>query len=103
MNKLIAGFASLPYPSLTTEQCLVGTPLGTRLQRIVRMEHGWRLWLSTNDYVHGTYLECHNSGMIERITVREDEGDEVILIRPTDNTIRYGWNTHSDKDKSRNS
>ena len=100
MNKLIAGFATLPYPVLTPEQCLVGTPLGTRLQRIERTEFGWRLWLSTKDFVHGTYLECYNNGHIVNVTVREDEGDEIYEVRPTDNAIRYGWD--NDKQGSRN-
>jgi hypothetical protein len=91
-SNLISGFAALPYKTLTLEQCLIGVPTGTRLHRIIRLEHGWRLWLSTNDYIHGTYLECHNSGIVTRTTVREDEGDETIPIRPADNTIRYGWN-----------
>ena len=91
MSKLIDSFATLPYPELTPEQCLVGMPIGSRLHRIIRLEHGWRLWISTNDYVYGTYLECHNSGIVKRITVRPDEGDEEIMVRPTDNTIRYGW------------
>ncbi|CAM6005894.1 unnamed protein product [Sphagnum balticum] len=33
----------------------------------------WRVWLSTNDYEHGTYLELDNkTGAVTRITERED-------------------------------
>lgn len=44
----------------------------------------WKLWIHTNDYVLGTYLLLHDSGKIERVTVRADEGDEVVLIKPED-------------------
>lgn len=44
----------------------------------------WRLWIHTNDRVLGTYLALWDNGKIERVTVREDEGDEVILIKPED-------------------
>lgn len=32
----------------------------------------------------GTFLLLHDDGKIERLTVREDEGDEVVLIKPKD-------------------
>lgn len=41
----------------------------------------WRLWLHTPDYIHGTYLLLHYSGKVERVTVRADEGDEIVLIK----------------------
>lgn len=93
MNKLLAGFASYTEPDLSKEQCTIGMPLGSRLHRIERLPHGWRLWLATNDYVHGTYLEAYDSGMVVSVTVREDEGDEAHVVRPNDFTIRYARRT----------
>jgi phage gp46-like protein len=66
---------------------IVGLPIGTRLHRIVRLQHGWRLWIATADYVHGTYLLLHDSGGVERVVVRIDEGDEVSLVRPNDTVV----------------
>ncbi len=42
----------------------------------------WRLWLHTDDWKHGTYLELHPDGMIERVTEREEEGPDVMRIKP---------------------
>jgi len=70
------------------DHSVVGVPLGTRLQRIIRLDNGWRLWLATNDFKHGTYLDIHNNGMIVRVTVRADEGDECFVVRPSDDHIR---------------
>ena len=63
---------------------------GTRLQRIIRLPRGWRLWLATRDFVFGTYLELHDTGRVVNITTREDEGDEIIHARPSDEEIRNG-------------
>jgi len=64
-------------------QHVIGCPLGTRLQRIERAGYReWRLWIATSDYVHGTYLYLHHDGMVERVTVRENEGDESIVVCP---------------------
>jgi hypothetical protein len=41
----------------------------------------WRLWLHTPDYIHGTYLDMYSDGKITRVTVREDEGDEVVTLK----------------------
>jgi hypothetical protein len=41
----------------------------------------WRLWLHTPDYIHGTYLDMYSDGKIVRVTVREDEGDEVVTLK----------------------
>jgi hypothetical protein len=67
---------------------IVGMPLGTRLLRMVRKPDCWWLWLATSDYVFGTYLCVYDSGRVERVTVREDEGDDIITVRPTDEEIR---------------
>lgn len=42
----------------------------------------WRVWLHTNDWVHGTFLLLYQNGMIERVTVREDEGDDIVVVKP---------------------
>lgn len=44
----------------------------------------WRVWLHTNDWIHGTYLLLYKDGKIERVTVREDEGDDIIVVKPAD-------------------
>jgi hypothetical protein len=41
----------------------------------------WRLWLHTSDFVNGTYITLFSDGKITRTTVREDEGDEVVVIK----------------------
>ena len=67
---------------------IVGVPLGTRLQRIVRHRNGWQLWTATRDYTYGTFYVLGDSGVVKTITSRRDEGDEVINARPSDDTIR---------------
>lgn len=44
----------------------------------------YRLWLHTNDFVLGTFLLLQSDGGITRVTVREDEGDEICVVRPPD-------------------
>ena len=60
--------------------------LPLRIQGAIdRLEGGvWRLWLHTPDFIHGTYLKLYSDGRVERITVREDEGDEEMLIKEAD-------------------
>lgn len=41
----------------------------------------WRIWLATPDFIHGTYLVLYSNGAVERVTVREDEGDEVMIVK----------------------
>lgn len=41
----------------------------------------WRLWLHTPNYIHGTYLDLYSDGKVVRVTVREDEGDEVVVLK----------------------
>jgi hypothetical protein len=69
------------------DHSVIGVPLGSRLRRIIRLANGWKLWMSTSDFVYGTYLVMNDNGMIRRITIREDEGPEVMVIRPTDEDI----------------
>lgn len=47
-------------------------------------DYTWQLWLATPDFIHGTYLKMYLDGRIERVTVRQDEGDEIFTIRETD-------------------
>lgn len=42
----------------------------------------YRLWLHTNDYVLGTFLELLPNGQVNRVTIREGEGDDRVLVRP---------------------
>lgn len=63
---------------------VVGVPVGTRLQRIIRHEYGWQLWVATRDFAHGTYYVLYNNGAMDNITTRSDEGDEIIFVRPSD-------------------
>ena len=88
MADLLSGFAQFAEPELRPDQRIVGTPPGTRLMRMERLYHGWRLWLATNDFVFGTYLELFDDGRILRCTTRKDEGDEFMWVRPSDDVIR---------------
>lgn len=77
---------------------LVHVPLGTRLMRLERIdrcqyhdeertqtvEPHWKAWTGTSDFIHGTFLRLYDSGKVERVTIREGEGDEVLLVRPDD-------------------
>lgn len=49
----------------------------------------WVLPIHTNlDGTRGTFLYLYDDGKIERITIREDEGDEVVLVKPADKDIK---------------
>jgi hypothetical protein len=88
---MIAAFADYEWSDPATvglRHTLIGMPLGTRLLRMIRRPGCWWMWLSTSDYVYGTYLCVYDSGRIERVTVRVDEGDDVIVVRPSDEEIR---------------
>ena len=97
-ERMLAGFAlgrspaqpgdPSAYPHVHQDTNTLATPLGTRLQRIIRLPRGWRLWLATRDFVFGTYLELHDTGRVVNITTREDEGDEIFQARPSDKEIR---------------
>jgi len=67
---------------------VIGTPIGTRLQRIIRLRDGWRLWTATANLIHGTCIELHNDGTVTRLTTRVDEGDEEFVVRPADDQAR---------------
>ena len=85
---LLEGFATYKPRVLTERERIVGMPPGTRCMRLERMMHGWRVWLATLDFVYGTYLELLDTGEVYRITARDNEGDDVMTIRPDDDTIR---------------
>jgi hypothetical protein len=62
---------------------------GTRLYRVVRCSPDkWRVWLATRDFIHGSYLELHNNGLVMRYECRPDEGEESFVVRPSDDDIR---------------
>ena len=49
----------------------------------------WLLPISTNpDRTLGIFLKLYDDGKIERVTVREDEGDEIAVIKPADKDIK---------------
>ncbi len=88
LNAFAAHELSTRVANKSADHSVVGVPLGTRLMRIIRSQQSWRLWLSTADYKHGTYLDLFHNGMIIRVVVRVDEGDEVFVVRPSDEEIR---------------
>jgi hypothetical protein len=63
-------------------------PLNSKCQRITRLARGWRIWLSTADYKYGTFLELCDDGQVVRFVTRADEGDECIIVRPSDPETR---------------
>ena len=85
---LIEGFALYKEPPLPVDHCIVGLPPGTRLYRIVRLSHAWQAWIATKDFINGTYLILQDSGRVDNVTARADEGDEVFMVRPSDQSIR---------------
>lgn len=62
----------------------MATSVGCRLQRIIRLPHGWRLWTATRDYKYGSYLELFDDGRVLNCTTRVDEGDDYYWCRPSD-------------------
>lgn len=65
-------------------QTTIATPLGTRLQRIIRHDDKWQLWIATRDFKHGTYLLLYDDGRIQNVTEREDEGPIMFDVKGTD-------------------
>lgn len=92
-ERMLAGFAMYkpehdPVMLATAQHNLIGVPIGTRLMRIYRTVSYWRLWIATKDYIHGTYMELHNDGRVYTITARAEEGDEIVVVRPTDAQVK---------------
>lgn len=67
---------------------VVGVPVGTRLQRIIRHGNSWQLWIATRNFMDGTYYMLDDNGSMRSVTSRPDEGDEIITVRPSDDEIR---------------
>lgn len=61
--------------------------ISVRLRRIIRLPNGWRLWIDTADFIHGTFYELHDSGRVVRFIVRDGEGDEIMQMRPSTEEI----------------
>jgi hypothetical protein len=87
-SRLIEGFALYREEPLPVNHSIVGTPPGCRLMRIVRLPRGWRLWNATRDFIYGSYLEIGDNGRIISVTTYEDQGDDVHMVRPSDDEIR---------------
>jgi hypothetical protein len=87
-QRMLSNFAQYVEPELPLEHRIVGMPLGSRCKRIERLQDGWRIWLATQDYIYGTFLTLFDGGEIQRTTTRQDEGDDVFVVRPTDDEIR---------------
>lgn len=97
-SRMLAGFALYTEPTHTNgDHHTIAVPLGTRLLRIIRLSHGWTLWTSTRDFIHGTYIELHDDGSAYNWTIRVDEGDECFMIRPDDAEIHHRWSVSHDK------
>lgn len=77
----------------------IAVPPGYRVLRIERHPEGWtgntegtmrpvwgfyKLWIHTNDFILGTYICLYDTGKITRVTVRDDEPDDEVLIKPED-------------------
>jgi hypothetical protein len=58
--------------------------LPTRIQGALEYAGGgtWKLWLHTNDFHLGTFLLLRSDGSVYRTTLRADEGDDEVLIKP---------------------
>ena len=70
-----------------TDHNTIALALSVRLRRIIRLPNGWRLWLDTEDFKLGTYLELHDDGRLIRYTERVCSM-ELNQVRPSDAEIR---------------
>ncbi len=67
------------------QRIIVGIPPDTQLLRIDRLVDSYILWISTKDFIHGTYLQVYNDGEVLHCTERNDEcGPDVYTIKPSD-------------------
>lgn len=63
----------------------VAIPPGTKALRIERARGSWCVWIHANPtFTLGTYLELHDTGLMEGVTVRDDDTEERWLIKPED-------------------
>lgn len=88
MLRAFADYEQRDPATVGLRHTVVGMPYGTRLLRMIRKKECWWLWLATKDYIYGTYLALYDDGRIERVTVRTDEGDDILNVRPSDEEIR---------------
>lgn len=70
----------------------IGLPPRTHLLRIDRGDDHWRLWVHSADFVYGTYMALMDDGSMWQVTVRRDEGDDWVCVRPRDQEMesRHG-------------
>jgi len=82
-QRMVAAFAEYEHAvrDLPPTANIIGIQPGTRLYRIVRTNSGWRVWVATRDFIHGSYIELHNDGSAYKWECRPDEGDECFTIR----------------------
>ena len=73
--------------TISLNQRLIHFPLGTRLLRVIREVDHWIVWTATRDFIFGTYTVLWDDGHVCTVTIREDEGDEIIRVRPSDEEI----------------
>lgn len=53
--------------------------------RATKVAGYWLLPIHTNrDRTLGTFFRLYDDGKIEQVTVRADQGDEIVLIKPAD-------------------
>ncbi len=88
IEQMLANFAEYRPGPIPPNHAIIGMPEGARCKRITRLPNGWRVWIATHDFVYGTYLELHDTGRVCHCTVRQDEGEEVFEVRPSDDEIR---------------
>jgi len=65
----------------------IGLQPGTRMLKLERSVGGkrWLIWLHEEECKgHGTYLELHEDGQIDRVTERADGTFERFLVKPPD-------------------
>ncbi len=87
-ERMLANFAQYIDKPIPPPHNIIGMPIDARCKRIFRLPNGWRVWISTVDFVYGTYLELHDTGRVCSCTVRPDEGEEVYMVRPSDDEIK---------------
>lgn len=86
--------ASIELDQLIAEAIGPDGPITSLVGKTFKMKIGapqtgyWLLPLHTNkDRTLGTFLYLYDDGKIERVTIREDEGDIIDLIKPADYDI----------------
>ena len=89
---MLQGFALYHEPTRvyppTHDHNTIAMQPGTRLHRLIRLPHGWRLWTATKDFIYGSYLELFDDGRGMHMTTRVDEGDDYYWWRPSDEELR---------------